>query len=112
LGVLKEDEHLLFLNKDSDILGNITYTQYCILKKEQELILKFEKKSSTSRTYKSQFTIETIQTVKYGSSGKLILPNFISQNDILEGTYKEGFSFKFENIFSIHIERGGNIKNG
>ncbi|UYZ38957.1 hypothetical protein OD350_29150 (plasmid) [Clostridium beijerinckii] len=112
MGILKEDEHLVFINKDSDVLGNVTYTPYSIIKNEQELILKFEKKLPTCKLCKVQFEIETIQTVKDSSTGKLVLPNFISQNDILEGTYKGGYSFKFENIAAILIEKEGNTDNG
>ena len=101
--MLKEDEMLMFLNKDIDILGNDIYTEYIISKINKELHLKFKKKTIANRNYRAEFKIRTIQSIKKSSMGEIVLPNFISENDILKGTYKEGYSFSFENIVYIKI---------
>ncbi|MBN1040433.1 hypothetical protein DVW12_17300 [Clostridium botulinum] len=92
------------MNRDKDILGNLIYSQYCIFKKNKSLFLKFEKRTATKQIYQSIFTIESIKAIKNSSNGKIVLPNFISQGDILKGKYKEGFSFEFDNILSIEIK--------
>ena len=111
LGILGEDEYLIFLNKDTDILGNANYTEYCIHRNKNKLLLKFEKKTTTNKTCVIEFTIETIQTVKKSSLGKLVLPNFISEEDVLEGTYKEGYTFRFDEITSFKILKEGDRNN-
>lgn len=113
LGNLKKEEELIFLNVNKDVLNNNNYTEYCLVKENNELVLKFQKRTSTKHFYRAEFVIQVIKTIKRGSQGILELPNFISKDrgDILEGVCKEGFTFRFENIVSISIGKKGEYQN-
>lgn len=67
----------------------------------------FKKKSATKKNYKVEFIIETINTEIPGTREKTVVPNFISTEGILRGTYKGGWEFSFEKIINFEIVKGG-----
>jgi hypothetical protein len=88
-------------------LGNTTVSHYYIYKFKNELRLIYLYNSSSGQRYRSEFVIESINTKKSTSTGNIIIPGFISVGDSLEGIYKEGYIFKFNNILQYEILEGG-----
>lgn len=104
---LNINNHIVFFNKDIDIFGNTSVSQYYIYKFQNELRIVYKYNSVTRHENKGEFCIKDINTVKETINGNVIIPGFISIGDSLEGEYKEGYSFRFDNILQYEILDGG-----
>lgn len=108
---MNNDEHIVFFNRDIDVLGNTSVSHYYIYRFQNELRLIYSHNTITNQKYRSEFCIESINTVKSTSEGNIVIPGFISVGDSLEGIYKEGYIFKFNNILQYEILEGGYSDN-
>lgn len=63
--------------------------------------------SITKYEHKVEFCIKSIHAIKKTIDGDIIIPGFISIGDSLEGQYKEGFFFRFNNILQYEVLEGG-----
>lgn len=103
LGLLKNGEKIVIVNKSIDLLSNEIYTPYTIYKSEGTLYIKFSKIKDFKNKFEFSKQIKEIYTIKSTSSETIHMKNVVDLGRV-RGFLVDDIKFEYNNIISISKE--------